>query len=150
MAFSICTVSKGSKHDDQWMYVLSHWRPDTWYVIHDSSYTPSIQDQNQNIVYISSADQLPTEPELVLLSPLVAHNYPGETNLETFTHPDNAIYMFGWDHEHLYPPDDPEGSELGSRVPDHKVYIPNEMHFDMYSFVSCAVTLYDRKVKSNG
>lgn len=151
MAFSVCTISYSAKHDDQWMYVLSHWNPETWYVIYDPErHTPNIQDQHRNIVYIRSANDLPADHETVLLQPLVAPRYAGVTNLETFTHPTNAIYIFGWDHEHLNPPNDPEGSELGSRVPDHRVYIPNDQVFDMYSFVAGAVTLYDRKVKSNG
>ncbi len=96
------------------------------------------------IVSIQSADDLPSDHELVVLSPLSARVVHPTTSLQEFAHPERAVYFFGADTTWL------SENELGSRRPDHVVYVPvaSQKECDeVYSFVVGAIVLYDRAMR---
>ena len=100
-------------------------------------------------VHIETADDLPSDCELVVVSPIDAREVQGKINLTNFTHPEKAIYFFGCDftHENVTGTNNvmTKEDDLGSRRPDHYVYIDTQQ--DLYSFGAGGITLYDRRVK---
>lgn len=68
----------------------------------------------------------------------------GNESLVDFTHPEDAVYLFGASDLNLSIEDD-----FGAKEPDHLVYIPTIEH-EMYSFSAGYITLYDRFVKRGG
>ena len=132
--FDICLVaSPGSTWEQQWSYLLSHFEPRDLYVIGEVD--PRVRPF-KGYIQIQTAEELPGI--LVLMAPIFGHVIRGEESLRTFQHPDECCYMFGADNAHL------TEDHLGSRIPDHKVYIPTDTRDQMYSFMAGAITLYDR------
>jgi hypothetical protein len=72
----------------------------------------------------------------VLLAPPRGRYIQGETSLLDFDHPEEALYVFGPDNEHF------SGLEA-----DHLVYIPTDSKDEMYSWVACVVTMWDRRLQ---
>lgn len=102
----------------QWDYVISHWA---------------------GVTAVRYPD-IPPEVPLVVLAPAPGFNVKGVQSLVDFEHPDNVCYVFGSDHRHFE-------LEMLPRQPDHLVYVPLSGYPEMFSWVACAVTLYDRAVK---
>ena len=90
------------------------------------------------IVFVDISDDITEDYPLILLLPLQARYITPTIALNNFTHPTDAIYMFGPNHEHLSYEDFP------NRQPDHIVYIPTDTNDDMYSYNSYAITMWDR------
>lgn len=86
--------------------------------------------------------QLPGNTHIALLSPSNARYVPGNKSLIEFDHPKDIIYLFGPDNVHL------DRSLLGDVDIDSYIYIPVDTNYEMYSHVSAAITLYDRKLKN--
>jgi hypothetical protein len=95
----------------------------------------------EGIISVRTAEDLPRDHELVVLSPLTARIVRPTIALQDFEHPARAVYLFGSDMTFL------SEVELGGRVPDHVVYVPvaSQRECDeVYSFVIGALVLYDR------
>lgn len=113
----------------------------------DAVYERGLDDEIANpygVVSVESADDLPLDCELVVLSPRTARLIPGQESLEFFEHPERAIYLFGADTRFL------SEEDLGGRRPDHIVYVPNisdDERDELYSFTIGAIVLYDRLMK---
>jgi hypothetical protein len=93
------------------------------------------------IVSVNTAEDLPLDHALVVLSPLSARIVQPTVALQDFEHPARAIYLFGPDMTFL------SENELGGRAPEHVVYVPvaSQRECDeVYSFVIGALVLYDR------
>jgi hypothetical protein len=124
----------------QWEYALCHFKPTHLFVYGDASVlTGSVLT---TAVEIADPSELPDAPSLVLLAPINGTNIQGDQSLFSFDHPENAIYWFGSDCEHI------EAEVFTNRAPDHKVYIETNTIDQMYSFTSYLIAMYDRKVKA--
>jgi hypothetical protein len=89
--------------------------------------------------HLASAEELPDMP-LVVMQPRTGVHVQGVESLSDFVHPDDAIYLFGPDEAKL------PLAMLGSRVPEHRVYIPTVTDREMYSFVAFAIVMWDRRM----
>ncbi len=98
-------------------------------------------EQNYFHQTIETCEELPYFP-LVLMQPPDARYVRGHTNLIEFTHPENAIYIFGGNNAYFSFEED-----MGIRKPNHVIYIP--VQHEMYSWTAAAVVLYDRMLKEN-
>lgn len=129
-----------SKDNDvnHWAQVLTHFPPDDMFFLQDVKGLPSSYSWSCEGSDIVTADDLPSELPLVLCVPPNGRYIQGDIALSDFTHPPDAIYMFGHDHQNL------DETWLGSRVPDYKVYVETGSHHEMYSHVAAAVILHDR------
>ena len=129
----------------QWDYVLSHFAVDEIYVYSPDAEHPRHSKVFKYAILITTAEDLPTVGKLVVMTPPNARHVVGDESLVNFTHPAGDVtYLFGPSNVHL------SEDELGARVPDHKVYIPTVTHDQMYPWIACAITLYDRLVKTGG
>lgn len=106
---------------DQWHFVVSHWA---------------------DVISISYDEitSLPEDYVVILLAPQTGYVISGEVSLADFPHPPQACYVFGSDHRHFQLDHLP-------RKPDFQVYIPVSGYPELYSWVACAICLYDRAVK---
>jgi len=96
-------------------------------------------DNNYQPNAIDDLDGLPCDRPLVVVSSSVAQNLKGEQDLQHFTHPEDAIYIFGGDATELKPEDFKDRDYA-------TVYIPTG-DIEMYSFQAGAITFYDRMSK---
>jgi hypothetical protein len=135
----VFTTTAVENFQRQWEFALCHFRPTYLYVHGDASVlTGSVLT---TAVEITGPADLPENPSLVLLSPINGTNLQGDETLFSFQHPDNAIYWFGSDSQHL------EAEVFNNRAPDYKVYIETNTIDQMFSFTSFLITMYDRKCK---
>lgn len=127
---------------DQWSFVFSNFGiAEIWELgaDHDgvrgkdgSIYQPTIK--------ADSAAELPTDKALIVLAPTDGRFIKGTEPLDTFTHPDDAIYLFGGSQAVL------SEEDLGGRVPDALVFIPT-VKLECYSHCAAYMTLWDRYSK---
>ena len=136
--FSVALVTSSTQHwEQQWSYLLSNFAPVNLYVL--------LGTLNRKVrpfadyVSVETAEDLPSP--LVLLTPKNGTYFAGETPLPEFNHPPYACYMFGSDNITL------STDHMGSRKPDHSVYVPTSTKDDMYSYMAGSVTFYDRMMK---
>ena len=121
---------------DQWSFVFSNFGiTDIWE--RGKTDESSIY---QTTIGIDTAIELPDRP-IVVLAPPDGKYIQGVSPLQEFTHPEDAIYLFGGSQEVLNDEED-----LGGRVPDHLVYVPL-VQYEMYSHSTAYITLWDRYVK---
>ncbi len=125
---------------NQWGYITSTFKVDEIFVVGPVP-DPDMGGFIKNATIINSIEDLPEGP-IVLAAPFNGRFVKGDVDLKDFVHPENAIYLFGPDHENLH--DD----HLGARKIEHKVYITNETKFEFYAHVAAGIFLYDRRVKS--
>jgi len=138
MVYVSPAFERGNDAPNQWDYVLSNFGVSTenvWYRGSISGYNGRYQQVTDTL------QQVCEEVPLVVVQPKDGLHIQGTESLVTFTHPEEALYVFGSNHAHLVPEE-----VLGSRLPDYCVYIPVE--YEMYSWVAAAVVLYDRQVKN--
>lgn len=125
-----------SHEENEYDYILSNIQVDEIYLF--GPYQPTnnlLRDKTK----VKNASELPTDIPLVLCVPLTARNFTPTINLLDFTHPTDAIYLFGPNNEHLVDED------FGGRVPDHIVYIPTDTTDEMFNYTSCLITLWHRR-----
>lgn len=135
--FSVCLVaSPGAQWEQQWSYLLSHFQPESLYVIGELD--PRVKPFT-GYTSVQTAEDVPGH--LVLLAPSHGRYVQGAAPITDFAHPDTCTYMFGADNATM------SSDFLGGRRPDDVVYIPTDTKDDMYSFMAGAITLYDRAVK---
>jgi hypothetical protein len=121
---------------NQWSYVLSHFGPEeVWVVGEPAGERPLWKGARA----IAGCVDLPALP-LVVVQPRRGRYLPGRESLVGFSHPEDAIYLFGADNANM-------SKEDIAREPDHLVYIPTSDDHEMWSWVAGAVVLYDRMVK---
>jgi len=135
MAVTVAAWLANGREENEWDYVLSHIKPDARFVMGKHACTHNVL---RDAPVVSTAADLPNDP-LVLVVPLSARNFTPDTALQDFTHPTDAVYMFGPNSEHITEDD------MGGRVPDHIVYIPTDTKDEMFNYVACIVTLWHRR-----
>lgn len=135
--FDVCLIADTGRWEDQWSYVLSHWSARNIYILGEVN---TAVKPFREAIFIDSCEELPNIP-IVALQADNARFVPGTVPLPNFTHPDECVYLFGNDHTHLC--DD----QLGTRVPEHVVFIPSDTHDEMYSWIAGAIAFYDRAVR---
>lgn len=127
----------------QWLCNVTAFKP-------DAAYERGLPPETPNpygITFCSTADDLPRDAELVVLSPETARIVRPTVSLPDFTHPTRALYFFGADTIFL------SGDDLGRRTPDTVVSVPvqsEQERDELYSFVIGAIVLYDRMVRGHG
>ena len=133
----ICFVTEHRHHQqDQWSFVFSNFGiTDIWELPMEQG-----EEIYQPTTKIATAEELPTDRELVVLAPEAGRYYQGTEDLADFDHPFRAIYLFGGSQRNL------SEDEMGSRVADHYVYIPF-VKYECYSTSAAYITLWDRYVK---
>lgn len=138
--FGVCFRSeKHAAMQDQWSFAFSNFGvTELWEIRKEDG-----EDIYQPTIGITTAEELPTDRPLVILAPQDGRYVQGTEPLKDFVHPDNAIYLFGGSHENL------SEVELGSRVPDHLVYIDLVQH-ECFAHAAGYITLWDRYVKRGG
>lgn len=122
---------------DQWEQVFHNFAID---MIWECEHTAQDYVAERTTVAIGSAEDLPRDIPLIVLSHNGAKYYKGNESLITFQHPQDAIYMFGGSHSIM------SGKDFGEREPDSIVFIPTLRH-EMYAFSAAYITLYDRLLK---
>jgi len=124
---------------DQWSWVFSNFGiTEIWERDWDGGSDAKIY---QDVTRIDTAVELPTDRELIVLTPIEGRYIKGDQSLVDFVHPENAIYLFGGTQSNLNDEEDFNG-----RVPDALVYIPT-VKLEMYGHVAAYLTFYDRYVK---
>ncbi len=126
---------------NQWGYLLATFFVDEVYVIGTDPERVKDSGILKKAILIDTADELP-KAELVVAAPPDGKYIQGETPLSVFDHPEDAIYLFGPDMQHL------SDKQLGDRKPDHKIYITPEGKYEFYAHMAAGIFLYDRRVKS--
>jgi len=136
---------------NQWDYVLTSFAVDQVFILaHEdveedslriTRFRPKDAAPAKKGMLIKTAEDLPTNASLTVLAPAAGRHFQGKECLHSFQHPGNVIYMFGSDGRNLCE------AELGTREPDHAVYIESEAN-ELYAHVAAAIVLYDRKRKS--
>lgn len=133
--FGVCLAAeKNASRMQNWDYVLSHFVPDNIFVLGDCKLPHS--KPFQDAVIIEDTDEIPGL--VTLLAPEKGRYVSGEIDLYSYRHPLSVTYVFGPDNGHV------------ERYHGVSVYIPTDSHDEMYSFVACAITLYDRRLKTRG
>ena len=123
---------------DQWSFVFSHFGVEE---IWERGWEPGDGKIYQPVESIDTCAELPDDRPLVVLAPPLGRYIQGTESLLEFTHPKDAIYVFGGSHTNLTEED------MGGRVAEHYVYIPTADRNEMYAYVAAAVVLWDRVVK---
>ena len=122
-----------------WDFILCNFKPDVIYVHGDPALIAStVLCRAEQLV---GPEDLPLDHEIVLLAPDNGAYLQGDTNLEGFAHPTNAIYWFGSDANHI------QADVFALRAPDHKVYIPTDTIDQMYAAAAWSVVAWDRRCK---
>ncbi len=134
--FRVCTHIESGGSENEWDYVLSNFAPDELYLI-ECGYQPT-NNMMRDIQLMKSCDELPNVP-IVLLAPTSMRNFDPETNLNEFSHPEDAIYLFGANNQHI------TQETFGNRSPDYIVTIPNDTHDEMFNHVAYAITAWHRR-----
>lgn len=88
---------------------------------------------------VDDADDLPTEPTLVIVTSKTAVHIKGTVDLANYVHPTSAIYFTGDDHSHL------TQAMIGETTTYDKVYI--DIPENVWSSQAMAMVLYDRQLK---
>lgn len=135
MTVTIAAWPANGTEENEWDYVLSHIKPDACYVMGNHSCTNNVL---RNAPIAATAADLPNDP-LVLVVPLSARNFVPDVCLTDFTHPPDAVYLFGPNNEHITEDD------MGGRKPDYVVYIPTDTEDEMFNYIACMVTLWSRR-----
>ena len=135
MVATVVVWPANGQDEHEWDYILSHIKPDACCVM--GKY-PCTNNVLRDSPIAATAADLPSDP-LVLVVPLTARNFTPTISLVDFTHPDDAVYMFGPNSEHI------TDADMGGRVPDHIVYIPTDTIDEMFNYVACMVTLWHRR-----
>lgn len=141
MKVAVSFPTAGQFHN-QWDYVLSNFAPaEVWVIGNVGDAPPYGAFALARSTWVPDATGLPDGP-LVVLSPDTGRHIQGIESLAEFTHPDDAVYLFGSDNWNL------SDDELGGRPADHLVFVDTDTNDEMYSFVAYAVTAWDRRMKA--
>ena len=141
----ICSVYVDKEFEqNQWDYTLLSFTIDKlWILSQDNIELPNTKTYGKGTI-IKTLEELPEDHKVIIMQPKLGRYIQGEEPLHTFEHPNkNVIYVFGSDYDNF------KESYIGNRKVDYKVYVPVDRDDEMYSFQSCVVTLYDRKLKLN-
>ena len=144
--FSVCMFfPRNEKEQNQWDYVLSPWCPATVYLVGEGT-LPHLNNIFKDAIQVETLTELPEDEQIILMAPQTGRFIQGDESLYDFVHPENAIYMFGPNHVNLTLEDD----FWDGRMPDHRVYVTVDTNDEMFNWIAGTVTLYDRRLKSNG
>lgn len=135
MSVAVAIWPTSGREENEWDYVLSHLQPDACYMM---GQYPCTNNVLRDAPVVATAADLPSDP-LVLVVPLSARNFTPTISLVDFTHPADAVYMFGPNNEHL------TDENLGGRVPDYIIHIPTDTKDEMFNYTACLVTLWNRR-----
>lgn len=140
---SVCFTHEPDEHSQmQWDYILLNFKPENLYIISNEELEFNQRSPRSKATQIRNVSELPKDVPLVVLAPHSAEYLKGETSLLDFKHPENVIYFFGPDNENI------TKEYFKSRKPDHLVYIPVDTIDQMFSFMTAAVVLWDRRLKN--
>jgi len=142
MAFGVCfNFEDQLLYRDQWIVVCDNYLPDYVYdrnppdvELDDIYYKWTPVDSISDGIARGTAEGLTP----VLITPLNAQIIPGEISLKDYTHPTNALYVFGDDNNTL-------DNDYG--ITD-KVYVHSlNQQVTYWSFMVASIVLFDRVSK---
>lgn len=141
MSFLGVAVVEGTERErDEWNLAFLHFAPDHVYALGaDTEWEPYRQPYTRVPTLASLV--IPPGTKLVIFAPTNGEHVQGTESLVTFVHPEDALYVFGQDHQHFDP------ALLGGRTPDHLVYVPTLGDAQMHSYTAGLLMFYDRAVK---
>lgn len=125
---------------NHWDYLFNTFLVDRIYVVGDKLPKTKVLG---NATLIRSYKELPQDETHVLLAPPNGEYVSGNESLKDFQHPTDCIYIVGANDALL------NLSEF-EKEPEHLVFIEGDDVADLYNYLALGITLYDRKVKSNG
>jgi tRNA(Leu) C34 or U34 (ribose-2'-O)-methylase TrmL len=135
---SICFSYDGHhKVMEYWSFVFENWGVKETYVKDKPEGSAHIYGDPTEI---TSYQELPKDRPLVIAAHQRAQYIQGSINLKDFEHPEDALYLFGYDHLNLDP-------EMFEGFDYQTVYIPAKAG-EMYSFQAGNVFMYDRFLKN--
>lgn len=144
MSYGVCFRRETDRWmQDQWSFLFSNYGITELWERGKTDARGTDFDLYQDTIEIATAAELPNRP-LVVLAHQEGRYIQGNENLETFVHPENAIYLFGASMLNMSDEDD-----LGGRVPDHFVYIPYAGG-ESYGHAIGYAVLWDRRMKALG
>ena len=131
------TANQNNTFMNQWDFVVCNFKPDQIYIL-GSQDNLVISNPLKEAIFIDSYNQLPDIP-LVVAAPAHGRYVHGDINLKDFVHPQDAIYIFGSDSGIMQQEDVTRECSC--------VYVETDTTDDMYSFVTYAVMMHDRRMK---
>ena len=132
---SVCLIlPTDSLYENQWAYVLRNFKPDQVFLLGGNE--GAQREVFQSATVIDSLFELPDVPRVVMAAEDGRH-VKGNIPLSEFSHPEDAIYIFGPDERNLNI--DTDGDSL--------VYVDTDGSYEMYSWVAYAVAMWDRRSK---
>lgn len=132
MAAHVVACIANGREESEWDYAISNLSPDgVTYCL--GSYQPT-HNPFRDAPRIDSLAELPTGIPKVVIAPFTSRNHAPSVSLVDFVHPEDAIYIFGPNNEHL------EAAEV-----DHVVVIPTDTKDEMFNYMSYLVTMWDRR-----
>ena len=132
----IYTICPSSLELDQWLYTSWAFGADGVWTCGGATSVKSTE--------ISSLTELPSVP-VVVIQPQGGALIQGTTSLIAFSHPQDALYLFGPSNQNL------SQADLGSLVIHDYVYIPSTPpEVELHASTAGGIVLYDRWVKSGG
>lgn len=133
--FHVAIWPENAKDENELDYALSNHQPDSISVMGGYPCTNNVLREAPKAT--SFAD-LP-DGELVLLAPQSSRNFTPTAALPDFIHPEDGVYVFGPNNQHL------TDEDVGGREPDHVVYIPTDTKDEMFAHVAFIVTAWHRR-----
>jgi hypothetical protein len=142
MIYLVITAESEPFH---WDFTIANFAPDEVLVHGDPTAIASRLDlrsgaHNANIRQVTGSSDLPSDHSLVVLAPQNGENVQGLEPLDTFEHPENAVYWFGADHQAIKP------EVFSAREPDHLVYIPTPSG-ELHAATAWTLVWWDRHTK---
>ena len=124
---------KNRLEEQLWAQVIRTFPPDKLYMFHTN-----LIPQQRELLNVKTG--VPKHGELVLLAPLTSKYFKATKNLNTFEHPEDAVYVCGPNNEHL------TITHLGNRYPDHVVYYDTDNGAELYNYHAYMLAAYHRQL----
>lgn len=135
--FRVCTFIENGSFENEWDYALSNLSPDELHLIGINGFEPT-NNAMRDKPLLANCDGLPDAP-IVIVAPLSSRNFPPTKSLLDFTHPDDAIYLFGPNNQHVTEED------LAGRKPQHIIHIPTDTKDEMFNYMAYLITAWHRR-----
>ncbi len=138
----VLRLPTGQDRLDQWAYIVHAMPWDELVIWSDTADAVTLPRPFRGYATVSAdLSAFAVDSTLVVLTGADARLLPGDQNLDGYTHPADATYVFGSDDSSLSA-DDFQGFTFD------KVYIPQEPDsFSLFSAAAFAITLWDRRMK---
>lgn len=132
--FRIAIWPQNGAEENQWDYVLSNLKPDETYVLGPYQCTNNVLRDAPRLETLEDAPDVP----IIILAPLTSRQFVPEISILDFEHPEDALYVFGPNNEHLMP-EDVGGREYTA------LNIPTDTTDEMFNYSAYLITAWERR-----